>query len=214
LLASFEFDNNSKTVSLMAETPVEAPDPENKGAAEPAAPPIEEPQTAPADPGPPVEPGAVIGRRLETADVRSSESGPIYLWKAFYDDRVEDNLSFDKLSTAGDPVRKVVNDAGRIARKDAEAKKATFVGWAGIRRKTLHKDFKVYLTPVTTGDNPNPHHCELDRTKYPDRQLARSLAYELLTYANSDKIFVDAPPPPSPPPPRQVQAVEDSTPLE
>jgi len=146
-----------------------------------------------------VKNSGIVGRRIESGHVTLSTGSVRYEWEAFYDDRVETDLSVDFIGDEGNAkvLRTMPKVLAPIAEKDFAESNASspLAGWAGLRRKTI-RTFSVIRTPVTEEErpeNPNPHHCEIVRTNHRTKQAARSLAFELRTNAEEDNLFVPLP---------------------
>lgn len=140
----------------------------------------------------PVSQGTVIGRRFEQGALVSDDKGAMMCtYKAFIDKRVDDDLSFDALGYHGNIDKKIVCEISSIVSKHLSLTGTRYLGWIGLKRKTIAQH-QVYSTPDAGREhpNPNPFHCSLDRSGYPTREAARSLAYELMFHANNDRLFV------------------------
>jgi hypothetical protein len=147
----------------------------------------------------PVKGNEIIGRRLEKNHVVVSEAQVKYLFQAFYDSRITTDLSVDLIGDIGNAklTRKRPSEVAPIAIKDFadSGAESPFAGWAGITRKTINT-LRVNRTPVTIEEkpeNPNPYHCEIDRSEHRTKAAARSLAYELVAHAEQENMFVAVP---------------------
>lgn len=141
----------------------------------------------------PIKASAIIGRRIRSDDYIALADGTNGVsFKAFIDKRYETDLSFDAMGYSGSVENKVKRHIQNILKKHNELNNESYIGWTGIKIKSI-PTHKVYSTPVTeieNPDNPNPHHCTLDRSNFRNSHAARALAHELMIYANTEKLIV------------------------
>lgn len=133
-------------------------------------------------------PGIIFGRRLGKDDYKLEDGNKKLLLNAFIDTRIGTNLSFDNFGT-GSCNSKTVSRLRDIVKKNNEIHGSNYDSWAVLNGKKIKH--KIFLTPDLNPENPNPYHCELDRSTYTSKMLANSLAYELLNIASEENLFKD-----------------------
>ncbi len=139
--------------------------------------------SAPTVEAPPVPAHWVLGRRLWDAKrhYKVDEKGESnVLFGAFFDSRVETDLSFDQIGEEHGVKAKIVVETTRYATRDLMKHKREFHGWAVLPVAKTQRQ-KFMQTPVPPPDE-NPRHCELSREPFRNPQAARALAFELLAY--------------------------------
>ena len=117
----------------------------------------------------------VIGRRLfRKSGTTNEEASKQYKWKDFYDSRLEEDLSVDRLGT---PTIDGIgcNFLTGLACEEAENRKLEFRGWAAIQNKKL-KDAIIEPRPIP---EINPFHGEILRDAVRDKMLSYYFACAL-----------------------------------
>ena len=100
----------------------------------------------------------------------------------FYDTRVEEDLSFDRLGKQGNPDPRVVNLLKQLANAEADNERKSFEGWAYVAKRHLKKPLEDNELDIRPDDDSeeNPYHALLARDDYRERRLAYFLALHLV----------------------------------
>lgn len=129
-----------------------------------------------------VQPGELLGRRIynQRSDIPSSmdDISPAIFW----DSRLSDDLSFDRLGL-GSAAKATVEKLTHLGDKDAERTGQFFWGWLAMHYKKLRH---VLVRPdplvIDRDDVDNPFHALLNRDEHRIKSqahhLSRSLYFE------------------------------------
>lgn len=138
------------------------------------------------DPAGPIGKNEPIGRRIFDDIVWRDEANQGQKGRLrvdhFYDTRVEEDLSFDRLGKQGNPDPRVVNLLKRLANAEADNEGKPFEGWAYVVKRHLKKpteDNELDIRPDDDSEE-NPYHALLARDDYRERRLAYLLAIYLV----------------------------------
>jgi hypothetical protein len=133
----------------------------------------------------------VLGRRVFTDKPFVGPRGRVpegcFNLDIFFDTRLEDDLSFDRLGD-GSPLKAVRKFLTPVANAQAESMRPArpFSGWASITMKRLGF---VSVTPAPTEEPYNPFHAELSRALYRDKTQAETLAFRLAVEAGKHLVL-------------------------
>lgn len=137
------------------------------------------------DPGEGIGSNEPLGRRVFDDPVwrDSLQQGLKYVirYDHFYDTRLSENLSLDRLGSAGNPSKKVIAFLKAKADREASQRNTRFEGWAYL----LAKHFKLLEKPLPLRPSPvsgpleNPYHADLQRDSYREKKDAYLLALHL-----------------------------------
>ena len=123
-----------------------------------------------------------VGRRLYDDEVKETNEGVTILFKAFYDKRLNEGLSVDHIGHSSKDHRKTSHCAALAHATNTER---MFMGWGGFTVGYLKsKNIDVESIPDFMPGFENPYHCEINRTKYPNREALQAFAYQLLCHCN------------------------------
>lgn len=130
-------------------------------------------------PGEDVRPSEVIGRRIfdKTLDhLKGVESVP----NIFFDTRLEDDLSLDRLGD-GQPHRQTVAFLTPLCDSAAQVQGKIFGGWLAAQRKHIrYENVRADALTLDRDGIDNPFHALLDRSAARERGQAFHLSRSLL----------------------------------
>ena len=139
--------------------------------------------------------GDVIGRHLSNDEIKILPHVTRIRYKAFYDDRLNSDLSFDRLGTSGGIENRILANCATAACANYKKRALNFIGWGGITMRILNQNnFSVVMRPQSTEEHKNPHHCELSRDNFRTKAQAKALAYQLLAHCEESLRFIPWPP--------------------
>lgn len=139
--------------------------------------------------------GEIIGRRIfrDSVLTRQQDRGQEVTIRMdhFYDNRLIENLSVDRLTQSGSPNRKVLSFLRPLA--NAAQQQSEFYGWGALKVRSL-RDFRgekiteVLATPVVNdpSQSDNPYHADISREDFREKKQAYALAIMLAQMANED----------------------------
>ena len=142
--------------------------------------------------------GEVIGRRvlkdpIFDDDLGQGQKGRLRL-DHFYDNRLAENLSVDRLGRSGQPEKKIVNRVANIADEEhALAASPNFHGWGALRAATLTQRSSAPIPVLATPTVQNPFHSDISRDKFRETQQAWALAYQLRDIVQNEFGLVERP---------------------
>lgn len=145
-----------------------------------------------------VEDTEIIGRSLHGSKATDAYSREwVIKWNQFYDSRLDDDLSVDRLGNYAVNIDHVEY----LIPKMPFRKPATFQGWGVLDTGVLRQEQKltVYVDPVVDS-NPlieNPLHAQISRTNHRDIEDAKDLAKVLAHIATDMGVVL---------PPKEEQA--------
>lgn len=131
-----------------------------------------------------------IGRRVYTSDISIDGESVKIRWKAFFDKRLEEDLSVDHL---GNNAVFGINrgHCRHLAEGENGIEVMTFEGWGGLKVSRLEdRHHAVIARPTMPPDEDNPYHCEISRQNHRDRPAAESLAFELVLLCSDTLGFI------------------------
>lgn len=148
------------------------------------------------DPADPIGDNEPLGRRIFDDPVWRDDlaqgMGPIFRPDHFDDNRLEEDLSFDRLGMQGNPHPKVLRLLIALAQSEAENQNKDHAGWGWVLRKNLRDSDRTVLevrpSPIINDpDSPdNPYHADLSRENHRTEQQAKYLALHLAHLFNKN----------------------------
>ncbi len=148
--------------------------------------------------------GEPIGRRIFDDPLWRDDLGQgakhILRQDHFYDNRIEEGLSFDRLGRNAPPEKRVLAFLNSLASREAEKYEKVFECWAYLKRSQIlkadKKPYEIIADPAV--DNPdgladNPYHALLLRNEYDTAELAKLIALQLsvIFQNNGDLLFAE-----------------------
>lgn len=130
-----------------------------------------------------VSSGEWVGRRIFSGAGKAAELS----YNLFYDSRLDEDLSLDRLGEGADPIKFVVEQVTAIADAEAEKHGKDFHGWMAARCKTL-KNVNIFPDPLTIAAHgvDNPYHALLDRSRAREKADAHHFSRSLFYYFRED----------------------------
>ena len=148
------------------------------------------------DPADPIGDNEPLGRRIFDDDLwrDALAQGMAHIFRPdhFYDNRLEEDLSFDRLGMSGNPQAIVLSFLNALAHAEAENRGKDHAGWGWVLRKNLRDSdravLKVRPSPIIDDpDSPdNPYHADLLRENHRTKQQANYLALQLAHLFNKN----------------------------
>ena len=141
------------------------------------------------NPSGPIGDNEPLGRRIfDDAIWRDAlAQGKTHIFRPdhFDDNRLAEDLSFDRLGMSGNPQAKVLRFLDALAQAEAENHGKDHAGWGWVLRKNLRDSdrtvLKVLPSPIIDDlDSPdNPYHADLSRENHRTVQQAKYLSLHL-----------------------------------
>jgi hypothetical protein len=137
----------------------------------------------------------IVGRRVFGKKIfREPRERGLFVPEIFYDTRLENDLSFDRLG-----LKKVDKDVVRFltqqCHQHGDMQNKKFVGWAAIKVSDIKKIKVSQLEKLeiqATPSQENPYHADLPREGFRELVSAERLACQLAYYASVLELVLPA----------------------
>ena len=125
-----------------------------------------------------------VGRRVFGSDMSGTKDKPTFGYKLFLDDRLEDDISVDRLGIKAPEIKhhEEITALGNAHGRRRQPPR-TFRGWAQIKVSDLSM-FKYAVNATPAHEEENKYHAEVSRDGHRTIETARSMAFLLASYAS------------------------------